>query len=108
LREVEKCPSIVGFEPGTLALIANVLTNFAERTDNDLVRDLSLTKTSFELLASRLKENNLLGEDARITFCRRRHEDYMGYFCQEEDFMYCRDVSSLLDKICAPQYDPRD
>jgi len=33
MREVEKYPSIVGFEPGTLALIANVLTNFAERTD---------------------------------------------------------------------------
>jgi len=32
LREVEKYPSIVGFEPGTLALKANVLTNFAERT----------------------------------------------------------------------------
>jgi len=33
LREVEKYPSIVGFDSGTLALIANVLTNFAERTE---------------------------------------------------------------------------
>jgi len=33
LREVEKYPSIVGFQPGTMALIANVLTNFAERSD---------------------------------------------------------------------------
>jgi len=32
LREVEKYPSIVGFEPGTMALIAIVLTNFAKRT----------------------------------------------------------------------------
>lgn len=75
---------------------------------NDLVRDLSLSKTSAELLASRLKEKNLLGEDARITFFRRRHQDYMGYFCEEEDLVYCRDVAGLLAKLGAPQYDPRD
>ena len=74
----------------------------------DLVRDLSLSKTSSELLASRLKEKNLLGEDTHITFFRRRHEDYMGYFCQEEDLVYCRDVAGLLGKLGAPQYDPRD
>jgi len=34
LREVGKYPLIVVFEPGTLALIANALTNFAEMTDN--------------------------------------------------------------------------
>jgi hypothetical protein len=58
-----------------------------------------LTNISSELLASRLKEKNLLGEDACITFFRRRHEDYMGYFCQEEDLVYCRDDSGLLDKL---------
>ena len=51
---------------------------FSQSELNDLVRDLSLSKTSSELLASRLKEKNLLGEDARITYFRRRHEDYMG------------------------------
>ncbi|QQP48991.1 Uncharacterized protein FKW44_009491, partial [Caligus rogercresseyi] len=67
-----------------------------------------LSKISSELLASRLKEKNLLGKDVRITFFRRRHEDYMGYFCQEEDLVYCRDVAGLLIKLDAPQYDPRD
>lgn len=81
---------------------------FSQCELNDLVQDLSLSKTSSELLASRLKEKNLLGEDARITFFRRRHEDYMGYFCQEEDLVYCRDVAGLLVKLGAPQYDPRD
>jgi len=33
LREVEKYPSIVELEPGTLALIDKVITNFTERTD---------------------------------------------------------------------------
>jgi len=32
LKEVEKYSSIVGFEPETLELIANMLTNFAEMT----------------------------------------------------------------------------
>ncbi|QQP48982.1 Uncharacterized protein FKW44_009477 [Caligus rogercresseyi] len=66
---------------------------FSQCELNDLVRDLSLSKISSELLASRLKEKNLLGKDVRITFFRRRHEDYMGYFCQEEDLVYCRDVA---------------
>ncbi len=55
---------------------------FSQCELNDLVRDLGLSKTSSELLASRLKEKNLLGEDTRITFFRIRHEDYMDYFCQ--------------------------
>jgi len=38
LREVEKYPTIVGFEPGTLELIAIVLTNFAERADKHTKR----------------------------------------------------------------------
>lgn len=81
---------------------------FSQCELNDLVRDLSLSKTSAELLASRLKEKKLLGEDARITFFRRRHQDYMGYFCEEEDLVYCLDVTGLLAKLGAPQYDPRD
>lgn len=81
---------------------------FSQCELNDLVRDLSLSKTSSELLASRLKEKNLLGEDARITYFRTRHEDYMGYFCQEEDLVYCRDVAGLLVKLGAPHYDPRE
>lgn len=43
---------------------------FSQCELNDLVRDLSLSKTSCELLASRFKEKNLLSEDARITFFR--------------------------------------
>ncbi|KAG0720492.1 hypothetical protein GWK47_006740 [Chionoecetes opilio] len=81
---------------------------FSQCELNDLVRDLSLSKTSSELLASMTQRENLLGKDARITFFRRRHEAYMGYFCQEEDLVYCRDVAGLLVKLGAPQYDPRD
>ena len=32
----------------------------------------------------------------------------MGYFCQEEDLVYFRDVAGLLVTLGAPQYDPTD
>ena len=45
-------------------------------------------KKSYEQLASRLNEKNLPGKEARISFFRKMHEDYMSYFCQEEDLVY--------------------
>ena len=38
---------------------------------NDLVRDLNLTKSNSELLASRLQQWNLLAPDTKITFYRQ-------------------------------------
>ncbi|QQP53796.1 Uncharacterized protein FKW44_006400, partial [Caligus rogercresseyi] len=57
---------------------------FSQCELNDLVRDLSLSKISSKLLATRLNRKIYFGKDVRISFFRRRHEDYMGYFCQEE------------------------
>jgi len=59
LREVVKYPSTVGFEPGTLALIANTLINFAERTGSKASTDhvsLPVTLTSCVLLVECLQE----------------------------------------------------
>jgi len=63
---------------------------------NHLVRDLSLTKTCSELLASRLKGKNLLSDGVRVTFYRSRHNDYLPYFTEEKDLGYCIDVAQLL------------
>jgi len=49
LREVEKYPTIVGFEPGSLALIAKALTNFSEITDEKMNGDRDL-RTKFVIL----------------------------------------------------------
>jgi hypothetical protein len=50
-------------------------TSHSERFDqsdlNDLIRDLNLSKDSSELLASRLKENNVLHPGTKTTFYRR-------------------------------------
>ncbi|QQP31696.1 Uncharacterized protein FKW44_025380 [Caligus rogercresseyi] len=61
---------------------------FSQCELNDQVRDLSLSKISSELLAPDSKR--------KIYLARTRHEDYMGYFCQEEDLVYCRDVPVFL------------
>ena len=47
---------------------------------NDLARDLNLSKESFELLASRLKEKNLLQPGTFITYYRNRHAEFLPYF----------------------------
>ena len=53
---------------------------FPQMELNDLVRDLGLSKSSAELLASRLKVKKSLSNSARITFCRNRHEEYLRFF----------------------------
>ena len=50
---------------------------FSQIELNDLVRDLGLSKSSVELLASRLKEKSSLSTSARITFYRNRHEELL-------------------------------
>ena len=76
---------------------------------NDVVRDLGLSKSFAELLASRLKENNSLSNSARITFYRNRHEEYFPFFfCEEKDWVYCTAIAQLLHKLGVPQYQPED
>ena len=43
---------------------------FNEKHLSDLIRDLGLSKESAELLASRLKDRNLLQQGTKITFYR--------------------------------------
>ena len=52
----------------------DALHPFSHMELNDLVRDLGMSKSSAELLASRLKENNSLSNSALITFYRNRRE----------------------------------
>lgn len=80
---------------------------FTQMELNDLVRDLNLSKSSAELLASRLKEKNCLSKGVRITFYRNRHQDYLQYFCEEKDLVYCNDIARLLYKLGVAQYDPQ-
>jgi len=81
---------------------------FSQQELNDLVRDLSLSKASAELLASRLKEKNLLSGCARITLYRNRHQEYLHFFSDVQDLVYCTDIAQLLRHLGVTQYKPED
>lgn len=74
---------------------------------NDLVRDLTLTKGQSELLASRLKEWNLLAADTKITVYRKRTMELCNLFTEEGELCYCNDINSLFD-ACGFQYKAED
>ncbi|XP_027233923.2 uncharacterized protein [Penaeus vannamei] len=80
---------------------------FSRNELNDLVRDLSLSKSSAELLASKLKEKNLITDSARITY-RNRHQEYLCFFSEEKGLVYCADIAHLLHKLGVPHYEPKD
>jgi hypothetical protein len=77
---------------------------FTQSELNDLVRDLSLSKESSELLASRLRDRNLLHPTTKVTFFRKRDEELLQYFCQESDFVYCKNIPGLLMHMGLPEY----
>ena len=66
---------------------------------DDLIRNLSLTKSGAELLPSRLNEWNLLGNDCKSTAYRKRHLEFSLYFDVIEDLCYCKDVEGLFHAI---------
>ena len=71
-------------------------------------RDLKLSKESSELLASRLKEKNLLKPGAIITFYRKRHGEFLPYFAQENEIVYCNNVEGLLKRLGVFEYNRND
>lgn len=79
---------------------------FNQEELNDLIRDLNLSKESSELLASRLKEKNLLYPGTKITYYRNREKDLLPFFSQDNNLVYCNDVKGLLEKMDLLEYIP--
>lgn len=75
---------------------------------NDLVRDLGFSKQSAELLASRLKEINVLSPGTKITHYRNRDEQFRQYFEEENSLVYCHDVAGLVNEYQPEFYSPED
>ena len=98
----EDTVSDVGFPPTSLPQL------FSQGELNDLIRDLNLSKESSELRASRLKEKNLFQLGTLITFYRKCHIEFLPYFTQENDIVYCNDVAGLLWQLGVQQYNPQD
>ena len=72
---------------------------------DDLIRDLSLTKSGAKLLTSTLNEWNLLGDECKSTAYRKRHLEFSVYFDVVEDLCYCKDVEALFRAV-GTDHDP--
>jgi hypothetical protein len=87
-------------------------TSHSERFDqnelSDLIRDLNLSKESSELLASRLKEKNVLHPGMKTTFYRRREKDFLPFFTEDNNLVFCNDIGNLLKKTGFSEYTPSE
>ena len=66
---------------------------------NDLVREMALTKSNAELLISRLKQWDLLDDNVRITFQRKRHRGFSTFFSFRDGLCYCHDIRGLFEAM---------
>ena len=80
---------------------------FTKADLNDLVRDLDLPKNSAELLATRLKDRNLLAHGTVVSFYRNRERDLVQFFRMEGQFVFCNDINGLFNHICN-EYEPAE
>jgi hypothetical protein len=69
---------------------------FSQSELNDLIRDLSLSKEKSELLASRLKEKDMLQMDVRVCQYRYRNKDLIRFFKMDGPLTYCCDIEALF------------
>lgn len=81
--------------------------SFNQEEMDDLVRDLMLSKEAAELLASRLKEKDLLNPGVQITKYRSREADLHHFFTEEPSLCYCSDVDGLM-KSMGITHDPEE
>ena len=74
---------------------------------NDLAQDLYISKQQSELLASRLKQWNLVKANVRICSFRTRNKELASLFDMENRLCYCTDVSGLFTSLGFP-HNPSD
>ena len=75
---------------------------------NDLVRDLGLSKKAAEILVSRLQAENLVHRSVKVSYFRKREQPFINFFSEDRHFVYCHDISGLLNELGVPHYDPTE
>ena len=73
-----------------------------------MVRDLALSKAASELLASALHQENLLCPLTKISYYRDREHEFLPYFAQRENFVFCCDIEGLLKELGLKTYDANE
>jgi len=83
---------------------------FSQDELSDLGRELGLSKEAHELLASRLKEKNVLEKGVKITVYRNREQQFRPFFSQEKslDLVYSNDIVGLMNTIKDSVYKPEE
>ena len=66
---------------------------------NDLVRNLDLSKVKAELLASRLKQWNLLQSGVKVCCFRTRQQSLAQFFSMKVGLVYCTDVGGIMQEF---------
>ncbi|GFW18158.1 uncharacterized protein TNCV_4006981 [Trichonephila clavipes] len=91
-----------GYDPGT-----NDPDLLSQSDLNDLVRDLGLPKDTAEVLGSRLKERHLLKSGVSFSWYRFREKEFVSFFTQEGDLVFCNNVPAIL-KMFKIMYKPEE
>ncbi len=81
---------------------------FNQEDLNDLIRDLGLSKLQAILMASRLKERNLLESNTKINCYKKREQLLVPFFSKEEHLVYCNNIAGLLCAMGIENYNPED
>lgn len=68
------------------------------RLDN-MCRRLELSQRKSQLLASMLKEDNLLSSEVTIISQKHRQAAYIPFFQTEGDLTFCKDINALMEKM---------
>ena len=79
---------------------------FSQPELNDLLRDLGLSKNAAEVLASSLQEKNQLIHTTKVSYFRNREQAFGAFFTEENKFVYCNNISGLLQELGMPVYHP--
>ena len=85
--------------------ISNQTQLFDQKNLNYLIKDLNLSKESPGVLASRLKDKNLLDKDISVTLYRKRDAEFIPLFNKTLELVYCSDIKRDLLMLDVDKYD---
>ena len=72
---------------------------------NDLICDLNLSKDQSQILASILKERNMLTHDTSISYFKSRESWFRKVFDIKDSFVFCASAKCLLLELSIRHYD---
>ena len=81
---------------------------FNQNEINDLIRNLGLSTTSSEILASRLEERNLVTKETKVLYYRTREKYLLHFFPEDDDFVYCTDITGLMTAMSLQRYNSNE